>query len=80
MAGSSLTDGSGQLKEAVELLERVWQASEEGWSDIVRERFETENLDPLRKQLSQAQTAIQQLGDVLNAARRHAADADRNPN
>ncbi len=76
MSGS-LVDGSAQLREAAELLERVWAASESSWSDSVRARFEAEQLDPLRKQLSQTQSAIQQLGDVLNAACRHAADADR---
>lgn len=76
---SSLVNGSAQLREAEEMLERAWAGSENGWNDIVRERFEAERLEPLRKLLEQSLVAIQQLGDVLNSARRHAADADRQP-
>ncbi|MDX1968424.1 MAG: hypothetical protein SFV23_14705 [Planctomycetaceae bacterium] len=77
MSGSSLVNGSAQLREASELLERTWMASESAWRDVVRQRFEEDRLEPLRKQMMQTQAAIQQLSDVLNAARRHAADADR---
>jgi hypothetical protein len=77
MSGSSLVNGAAQLREAAELLARAWSGSEGAWNDIVRERFETERLDPLRKQLGMTQTAIQQLADVLNRAVRAASDADR---
>ncbi len=79
MSGSSLVNGSAQLREASELFERAWIASESAWRDIVRQRFEEDRLEPLRKQLTQTQAAIQQLSDVLNAARRQAADAERSP-
>ncbi len=77
MATSSLADGAVQLREAQELLERVWAQSESGWRDVVRERFEEERLEPLRKQLAQVHQVIQQFGDVLNTARRSVVDADR---
>jgi hypothetical protein len=76
MSGS-LVNGAAQLREAAELLERAWAGSEEGWRDVVRERFEAERLDPLRKQWQLTQVAILQLADVLNHAKRAAADADR---
>lgn len=77
MSGNSLVDGATQLQEAAELLERVWRATEDHWNDVVRERFEAEQLVPLRKQIADARSAIQQLGDLLNAAKRHASDVDR---
>ena len=75
MSGS-LVNGAAQLREAAELLERAWAGSERGWRDVVRERFETERLDPLRKQWQLTQVAILQLADVLNHAKRAAADAE----
>lgn len=77
MAASSLSDGAAQLRGALDVLERAWAATEGHWDDIVRERFESERLDPLRKQLSLTLDAIQQSADVFNAARRHCRDADR---
>lgn len=77
MAGGNLVDGAAQLAEATELLERVWAASESQWRDTVRERFEEERLNPLRKNLASTRVAIQQLAEVLTKACRQAADADR---
>ncbi|HUQ71956.1 MAG TPA: hypothetical protein VM165_20665 [Planctomycetaceae bacterium] len=77
MAVSSLSDGATQLRAALDVLERAWAATEDQWDDVVRERFEAERLEPLRKQLSFVLDAVQQTGDVLNAARRHCRDADR---
>uniref|UniRef100_A0A7C2NUA4 Uncharacterized protein n=1 Tax=Schlesneria paludicola TaxID=360056 RepID=A0A7C2NUA4_9PLAN len=77
MAGSSLSDGAAQLRAAIDLLERSWAATEASWDDLVRERFEVERLNPLRRQLSLVLDAIQQTGDVLSTARRHCRDADR---
>jgi hypothetical protein len=77
VAVSSLSDGAAQLRAALDVLERAWAATEDHWDDIVRERFETERLEPLRKQLSLTLDAIQQTTDVFNAARRHCRDADR---
>lgn len=76
---SSLIDGLVQLREAQELLERAWANSEDGWDDIVRQRFEETQLQPLRKQLAEAQQLVAHLGDVLNTARRQVSDADRSP-
>ena len=39
--------------------------------------YDEEHMEPLRKQLDLAFVAIQQLADVLNAARRHCRDTDR---
>lgn len=77
MAVSSLSDGAAQLRAAIDLLERAWAATEDHWDDVVRERFEVERLEPLRKQLSLTLDAIQQTADVFNAAKRHCRDADR---
>jgi len=77
VAGSSLSDGAAQLRAAIDLLERSWAATEASWDDLVRERFEVERLNPLRRQLSLVLDAIQQTGDVLSTARRHCRDADR---
>jgi hypothetical protein len=77
VAASSLSDGAAQLRAAIDVLERAWAATEDHWDDVVRDRFEAERLEPLRKQLSLTVDAIQQTGDVLNAARRHCRDADR---
>lgn len=77
MPGTPLIDGSAQLREAAELLEQAWARSESQWDDIVRQRFEEERLQELRKQLALAQGAIQQLADVLHHSIRQASDADR---
>jgi hypothetical protein len=77
MSGGSLSDGGSQLRNAVENLNFAWQRSQDGWDDVVRQRFDEEHMEPLRKQLDLAFVAIQQLADVLNAARRHCRDADR---
>jgi hypothetical protein len=77
VAVSSLSDGAAQLRAAIDVLERAWSATEDHWGDVVRDRFEAERLEPLRKQLSLTMDAIQQTADVLNAARRQCRDADR---
>lgn len=76
-SGTPLIDGSAQLREAAEILERAWAHSETQWNDLVRQRFEEERLQELRKQLALTQSAIQQLTDVLSHAIRQASDADR---
>jgi len=70
-------DGASQLRNAAENLQREWELSQDGWDDVVRARMEEEQIEPLRKQLEATFVAIQQLADVLNAARRHCRDADR---
>lgn len=77
MSGSSLSDGGSQLRNAVENLHFAWRKSQDGWDDVVRAKLEDEQMEPLRKQLDLAFVAVQQLSDVLNAARRHCQDADR---
>lgn len=77
MAVSSLSDGAAQLRGAIDVLERVWADAADHWDDVVRERFEKERLEPLRKQLSLALDAIQQSAEVFNQAKRHCRDADR---
>uniref|UniRef100_A0A7C4LLZ4 Uncharacterized protein n=1 Tax=Schlesneria paludicola TaxID=360056 RepID=A0A7C4LLZ4_9PLAN len=77
MSGNSLADGAAQLRNAAEHLWHAWEASQDGWDDVVRQRIEAERIEPLRKQLELAFAATQQLADVLNAARRHCRDADR---
>jgi hypothetical protein len=77
MSGSSLIDGLSQLRNAAEHLQQAWLNSEDGWNDVVRARIAEEQMEPLRKQLDQTFVALQQLTDVLNAAKRHCRDADR---
>ena len=77
MSGSSLIDGASQLRNAVENLHRAWEESQDGWNDAVRSRIAEEPMEPLFKQLDASFVAIQQLSDVLNAARRHCQDAER---
>jgi hypothetical protein len=79
MAVSSLSDGAAQLRAAIDLLERTWAETEDQWDDVVRERFEAERLEPLRRQLSIVLDAIQQSAEVFNNAKRHCRDADRDP-
>lgn len=77
MSGSHLTNGAGQLQEAIDLLEQVWNSAETDWDDTVREQFEENWLQPLRKDLRTAQQAIQTMADLLGVAHRHVADRDR---
>ena len=77
MSGSSLMDGLSQLRNAVENLHLAWEQSQDGWDDVVRARVAEEHMEPLRAQLDATFVAIQQLSEVLNAARRHCQDADR---
>lgn len=77
MSGSSLAGGQGQLRGAVDMLDIAWQRTAAGWDDAVRSGFEEERLEPLFKVATAAFDAIQQMADVLNAAKRHCADADR---
>lgn len=77
MSGAHLVDGAGQLRHARELLERAWALSEDGWDDVIRERFEDERMLPLLDQLRIALDATQQLSDVLRSACRNASDAER---
>jgi len=77
MSGSSLIDGASQLRNATENLQRAWAESQDGWDDVVRQRIAEGQMGPLFKQLDASFVAIQQLSDVLNAARRHCQDADR---
>ncbi len=77
MSGNALTDGAGQLRHAQELLLQAWTLSQDGWDDVVRQQFEEERMRPLFDQLRATLDATQQFSEVLRAACRHAADAER---
>ena len=51
-------DGMSLLQNATKKLKTSWQASEDGWNDQVRDRFESEHLEPLIADIKRAVTAM----------------------
>lgn len=67
---ASLDAGRDQLREAGEVLERVWDETREVWRDANSRNIEENHLAPLHNELVKMLSAIQQLDDILKHSTR----------
>lgn len=67
---ADLTTGTGQLRDALAVLERAWLDTREKWNDANAQNIEENHLAPLGRDLSLAFPAIEQLAAVLDKAGR----------
>lgn len=74
MKHGGLTDGAGQLRMAGDKLEEAWQASQEGWNDIVSRTMYEEQLAPLLDQLRATLDAVGRISATLTTACRECED------
>ena len=64
----------GSLAQCFRLLRDEWLATEETWTDAVRERFEERYLAPIESAVDSAVNGIGAMADVLEQVRRDCSD------
>ena len=71
----SVTDGAIKLKTAYKNLSEAWQATQGDWNDRVRDDFEENYLETLRRQVESTLREMDRLGEALAGARRQCEDS-----
>jgi len=67
---ADLTGGMGQLRDAVEALQRAWAGARESWRDENSRNLEENHLRPLIQDIAAVDPVIHQLAGVLARAER----------
>jgi hypothetical protein len=67
---ADLNTGTGQLRDALDLLQRAWSDARQKWNDANARNIEENHLRPLASELAAAFPAIEQLAAVLDKAGR----------
>lgn len=71
---ADLSGGSGQLREAMEVLQRSWRETQEHWRDANSRRLEDDHLQPLARAVASTFPAIQHLAAALAEAERECGE------
>jgi hypothetical protein len=74
MPNAKALAGSHRLAQCFRLLREEWLATEETWTDAVRERFEERYLAPVESAVDSAVNGISAMADVLEQVRRDCSD------
>ncbi len=72
---ADLTTGTGQLRDALDMLQRAWLDAREKWNDANARNIEENHLAPIGRDLALALPAIEQLAAVLDKAGRDCGPA-----
>jgi hypothetical protein len=67
---ADLNTGTGQLRDAIDLLQRTWSEARQKWNDANARNIDENHLQLLRSELAAAFPAIEQLAAVLDQAGR----------
>lgn len=67
---ADLNTGTGQLRDAMDVLQRAWSDARQKWNDANARNIEENHLRPLGSDLAAAFPAIDQLAAVLEKAGR----------
>ena len=67
---ADLTTGTGQLRDALEMLRESWSRTTAFWNDANSRNFEEQHLRPLASDAASAFSAIDQLASILQQAGR----------
>ncbi len=65
-----MSDGSGKLGYAAKNLRRKWDEVSESWSDIIRERFESQHIAPWITQTTATSRGMHTLDEIIQKMRR----------
>lgn len=72
---ADLNTGTGQLRDALDVLQRAWADVREKWNDANARNIEENHLRPLAGELAAAFPAIDQLAALLDKAGRECGPA-----
>jgi len=67
---ADLTGGVGQLRDAVEALQRAWADARQSWTDENSRNLEENHLRPIIREVAAVDPVIHQLAIVLARAER----------
>jgi hypothetical protein len=74
MPNAKALAGSHRLAQCFRLLRDQWLATEETWTDSVRQRFEERYLAPIESAVDSAVNGIGKMAEVLEQVRRDCSD------
>lgn len=74
MPNAKALAGSHRLAQCFRLLRDPWLATEENWTDSVRQRFEERYLAPIESAVDSAVNGIGKMAEVLEQVRRDCSD------
>jgi hypothetical protein len=74
MPNAKAVAGSNRLGQCFRILRDQWLATEQTWSDSVRQRFEERYLAPLESAVDSAVHGIHAIAEVLEQVRRDCSD------
>jgi len=67
---ADLNTGAGQLRDAIDVLQRAWSDARQQWNDANARNIGDNHLQPLCRELAPAFPAIEQLAAILDQAGR----------
>ena len=74
MPDAKVLAGATRLKQTTRVLRDLWLATEAGWGDAVRQRFEERYLAPIDPAVDSAINGLQAMAEILERVRRDCSD------